>query len=95
MRHTWSYNKVCELIAVKVLHTSLLNTTMVIFKLPPLGSYVPMPEPSPPFKTILELVLWNGLQSCCCITPDVINVIRTPSFQYFLYLQEQKEVTGG
>ena len=50
-------NKVRELIAVKVLHTSLLNTTVVAFKLPPLGSYAPMPAPSPSFKTILELVL--------------------------------------
>ena len=87
--YTWSVNKVHELIAVKVLHTSLLNTTMVAFKVPPLGSYAPMPAPSPPFKTILELVLWNGLQSCHCITPDVISVIKMPSFQYFLYLWEQ------
>jgi len=28
----WSDNKVRELIAVKVLHTSLLNTTVVAFK---------------------------------------------------------------
>jgi hypothetical protein len=41
--------------------------------------------PSPPFKTILKLVLWNGLQ-----TPDVISVNKMPSFQYFLYLREQK-----
>jgi len=66
----WLDNKVRELIAVKVLHTSLLNTTMVAFKVLPLGSYAPMPAPSPPFKTILKLVLWNGLQSYCCITPD-------------------------
>jgi len=33
-RYTWSDNKVRELIAVKVLHTSLLNTTVVAFKLP-------------------------------------------------------------
>jgi len=87
----WS-DKVRELIAVKVLHTSLLNTTVVAFKVLPLGSYAPMPAPSPPFKTILELVLWNGLQSCCCTTPDVIKM---PSFQYFLYLREQKKVTGA
>ena len=62
--HTWSDNKVRELIAVEVLHTSLLNTTVVAFKVLPLGSYAPMPAPSPPFKTILDLVLWNGLQSC-------------------------------
>ena len=92
---TWSDNKVRELFAVKVLHTSLLNSTMVAFKVLPLGSYASMAAPSPPFKTILELVLWNGLQSCRCITPDVISVIKMPSFQYFLYLREQKKVTGG
>ena len=92
--HTWSYNEVRELIEVKVLHTSLLNTTLVAFKVLSLGSYAPMPAPSPLFKTILELVLWNGLQSCRCITPDAISVIKMPSFQYFLYLREQKNVTG-
>jgi len=93
--YTWSDNTVRELIAVKVLHTSLLNTTVVAFKALPLGSYALMPAPSPPFKTILELVLWNGLQSCRSITPDVIKVIKMPSFQYFLYLREQKKVSGG
>jgi len=88
-------NKVRELITVKVLHNSLLNTTVIAFKVLPLGSYAPMPAPSPPFKTILEMLLWNYLQSCHCITPDVINVIKMPSFQYFLYLREQKKVTGG
>ena len=85
-------NKVRELITVKKLHTSLLNTTVVAFKILPLGSYALMPAPSPPFKTILELVLWNGLQSCRFITPDVINVIKMPSFQYFLYLPEKKKM---
>ena len=88
------YNKVRELIAVKVLHNSLLNTTVVAFKVLPLGSYAPMPAPSPPFKTILELILWNDLQSCRCITSDV-NVIKMSSYQYFLYLREQKKVTRG
>jgi hypothetical protein len=59
--NTWSDNKVRELIAVKVLHSSLLNTTVIAFIASPLGIYAPMPAPSPPFKTILELVLWNGL----------------------------------
>jgi len=44
------YNKVRQHIAVKVLHTSLLNTTVIAFKVLPLGSYAPMPAPSPPFK---------------------------------------------
>ena len=47
-------SKVRELIAIKVLHTSLLNTTVVAFKVLPLGSYASMPAPSPPFKTF-----WN------------------------------------
>jgi len=80
---------------VKVLHTSLLNTAMVTFKVLPLGSYAPMPAPSRPFETILELVLWNGLQSGRCTTPDVINVIKMPSFQYFFYLREQKKSRWG
>ena len=92
---TSSDNKVRKITTVKVVHTSLLNTTMVAFKILPLGSYAPTPAPSPPFKTILELVLWNGLQSCHCITPNVITVINMPSFQYFLYVQEQKKVIGG
>jgi len=91
----WYDNKIRELIAVKVLHTSLLNTTVVAFKVLPLGSYTPMPAPSPLFKTILELVLWNGLRSCHFITPDAINVIKMPSFQYFFYPREQKKVSGG
>ena len=89
---TWSDNEVRELIAVKVLHNSLLNTTVVAFKVLPLGSYALMPAPSPPFKTILELVLWNGLQSCRYVIPDVINIIKISSFQYFLYLRGQKKV---
>jgi hypothetical protein len=74
-----------------VLHISLLNITAVAFKVLRLGSYAPMPPPSPPFKTILQLVLWNGLQSCRRINSDIINVIKIPSFQCFLYLPEQKK----
>jgi len=91
----WYDSKVRELIAVKVLHTSLLNVTVVAFKVLPLGSYAPMPAPSPPFRTILEMVLWNDLQSCRFVTPDVISVIKMPSFHYFLFLREQKIVVGG
>ena len=73
----------------------MLNTTVVAFKVLPLRSYTQMPAPSPPFKTILELALWNVLQSCRCITPDVINAMKMSPFQYSLYLREQKKVTGG
>ena len=64
-RYTLSDNKVRELIAIKVLHTSLPNTTAVVFKVLPLGSYAPMPVPSPPFKTIwnwfCEMALWAAV----------------------------------
>jgi hypothetical protein len=70
----------------------LLNTTVVAFKVLPLGSYAPVPAPSSPFRTVLELVLWNGLQTCRCITADVIKM---PSFQYFYHLLVQKKVTWG
>jgi hypothetical protein len=78
-----------------MLHKALLKITVVTFKALPLGSCAPMPAPSPPFKTILELVLWNGLQSCRHIIPDVMTVIKMPPFQYFLYLREEKKVPGG
>jgi hypothetical protein len=54
---------------------------MFAFKVLTLGSYAPMPAFSSHFKTILEMVLWNGLQSCRGINLDVINVIKMPSFQ--------------
>ena len=81
--------------AVKVLHTSLLNTTVVAFKVLPMGSYAPMPAPDPPFKTILELVLWNGLQSCRRFTPDVINVIKMCSFQFTFIVGNRKKSLGA
>jgi hypothetical protein len=40
--HTWSDNKVRELV-VELLHISLLNINVVGFKVLPLGSYTPMP----------------------------------------------------
>jgi hypothetical protein len=86
-----SDNKVRELIAVNLLHTSLLNISVVAFKVLPLGSYAPMPAPSLPFKIILELVLRNDLHSCRRITPDVIIVIKMHSFKYFLYLREEEK----
>jgi len=36
--YTWSDNKVHEIIAVKVLHTSLPNATVFAFEVLPLGS---------------------------------------------------------
>jgi hypothetical protein len=90
----WSDNEVHKLITLEVLHTSLLNINVVAFKVLPLGSYAPVLSPSPPFKKILQLVLWNGLQNFCFITSDII-IIKMHSFQYFLYLREQKKFIGS
>jgi len=70
-------NKVRELIAVQVLHTSLLNTTVVAFKVLPLESYAPMPALSPPteqfwnwfcgmaFRALIVLLLKSSMPSKC------------------------------
>jgi hypothetical protein len=78
-----------------VLHTSLLNIIVAAFKVLSLGSYATMPAPSPGFKTILELVLWNILQSCRHFIPDVINVFKMSSFQYFLTFGNRKKSFGA
>jgi hypothetical protein len=54
--HTWSDNEVHELIAVKVIHTSLLNVTVVAFKVLPLGSYALMLVPSPDGYAVIIIV---------------------------------------
>jgi hypothetical protein len=72
-----------------------MNIIAVAFKVLPLGSYVLMSAPSLPLKTILELVLWNGLQSCRRITANVINFIKMPSFLNCLNFREQKEIHWG
>ena len=76
-------HKFRELMVVKLLHILLLNTTAVAFKVLRFGSYAPMPAPSPPFKTILERVLWNGPQSCRCITPDFIKCHQSAFLSIF------------
>jgi hypothetical protein len=93
--HTKSDNTVRELIPVEVLHTSLLDITGVAFKVLRLGSYVQMPAPSPPFKTILELVLWNGLQSCRRITSHVSMSSKFRPFNISFIFGNRKNVTGG
>jgi hypothetical protein len=70
-----------------LLHTSLLNITVVTFKVLPLGSYALMPAPSPPFETILELAFRAA--------PDVINVIKIPPFQIFPLSSGTEKVIEG
>jgi hypothetical protein len=92
----WSDNKVRELIALKVLvNTLLLNTIVVPFEVFPLESYALMPAPNPPLKTILELVLWNSLQSRRRITPDVNQYHQNSFLSVFPFLREQKKVIWG
>ena len=91
---TWTHNKVRELIAVKVLHTSLLNTTMVACTVLPLGRYAPMPAPSQPFKTILELVLWNGLQTCRCLLISLMSSKCLPFNISFIFGNRKKSLVA-
>jgi hypothetical protein len=87
----WTDNKVRERVAVQVLHTSLLNVTVVAFKVLPLGSSAPIPVPSPPFKTILELFCGMAFRAAVVL----LLMSSMSSFQYFLYHREQQNVTGG
>jgi hypothetical protein len=82
--YTRTDNKIREL-SVNVLHTSLLNITAVACKVLPLGRYALMAVRSLPFKTILEPILWNGLQSCH----------QNALLSTFPLLWEQKKVIGG
>jgi hypothetical protein len=88
---TWYDNKVRELIAVIVLHISLLNITVIPFKVLTLGSYAMKPARSPSFKTILDLVLWSDLQNCRRINPDAINVIKCLPFNIFFTFGNRKK----
>jgi hypothetical protein len=73
----------------------LLNITVDGFKVLPLGSYEATPEPSPPFKTILELVLWNDLQSRRRITPDVISSSNCLPFNISFIFGNRKKSLGA
>jgi hypothetical protein len=75
-------------------NTLLLHIAVVIFKVLPLGIYALIPAPSPLFKTILKLVLWNGLQRCR-ITPDVISVIKMPPFNISFIFENRKKSLGA
>jgi hypothetical protein len=57
----------------------VIRLLTLALKVPPFGSYALVPVPNPPIKTILELILWNGLQSCSRITVHVVNIIKMPS----------------
>jgi hypothetical protein len=65
MPHTWSDNKVHKLIAVKVLHTSLLNIIVVAFKILPFRSYALMPVPGMAFRTAIILPLTSSMSTKC------------------------------
>jgi hypothetical protein len=69
-----------------------MNIIVVTFKVLPFGRYSPMPAPSQPFKAIFKWFCGIALRAARRITPDVISVIKMPPLQYFLYLQEQKNI---
>ena len=79
-KYMWSDNKVRELIAVKVLLTSLLNTTAVAFRLLLLGSYAPKPALSPPFK-----IFWNWFCGMAFRAAVVLHLVSSMSSKYLLF----------
>ena len=72
--HTWSKNKVRELIAVKVLHTPLLNTTVVAFEVLHLGSYASMPGLVHPLKQF-----WNWFCGMAFVAAVVLLLMSSMS----------------
>jgi hypothetical protein len=47
------------------------------------------------YCSLPQVIMMMENMVCHPIVPDVINVIKMPSFQYFLYLLEQKKVSGA
>jgi hypothetical protein len=93
VKYTWSDNKVRELVTVKVLHTSLLNITVLAFKLLPLGSYAQMPTPGPPFKTILKLGC--GMAFRAAVVLLLMSSMSSKCVPLNIYLREQKKSQWG
>jgi hypothetical protein len=77
---TWSDNKVRELIAVEVLHTLLLNITVVAFRVLPLGKLCTSASAQSTLRNNFGIDFVEWLSELSRITPDVINVIKMPSF---------------
>lgn len=75
----------------KVLHTSFLNITMVIFEILHLGNCVLTPASSPTFNAILELSFSNGFQSWHC-TQNLI--IRLVNLVLCTYVDNTVQTTG-
>lgn len=87
-----SDNKIYEYTVAKFLHILFLNVTLIPFKISALGTSHHcqcLIHPS------LELVLWNCLQSCHCITFDVISIIEKCHFVNFHYLSGKEKSYGA
>jgi len=78
---------------VKVLHTSLLNTTVVAFKVLP---YAPMPAPTPPFPK----QFWNWFYGMAFRAAIVLLLVLSMSskclhFNIFFIFGERKTSLGA
>jgi hypothetical protein len=82
-----------ELIAVKVLHTSLLNITVVTFKVLPLRSYALMPAPSPSLKQY-----WNwvcGIASRAAVVLFLMSSVSSKCLPFnisFIFWNRKKSL---
>jgi hypothetical protein len=91
----WRDNNVRELIAVTVLHTSFLNIIVVTFKVLPLRSYALMPAPSFPLQNNYGAGFVERPSELLSYYSGIINIIKMLSFQCFLFLREEKNITGS
>jgi len=94
-KYTWSDNIVCELIAVKVLHTSLLNTTVVAFKVLLLGSYAPMPAPSTHFKTIWKWFCGKAFRAAVVLLRMTSMSSKSLHFNISFIFRNRKKSLGA
>jgi hypothetical protein len=54
-----------------------------------------MPAPSPPFKTVLELVLWNDLQAAAVLFLMSSMPSKCLSFNIFFIIGNRKRLLGA
>jgi hypothetical protein len=72
---------------------SLIAT--VPFKVVPLGAYTTIPTFLPRSEAVLEVLLCQRVQYLLRFGLDLLNGVKSSSFQLDFHLGEEEEVTGG
>jgi hypothetical protein len=88
----WSDNKVCELITVEVLHTSLLNMTVVAFKVLPLGSYAPCQHLVHPAKQFWKW--FCGMAFRAAVLVLLMSSMSSKCLPFNIFFRNRKKALG-